>query len=75
MRATILVERLSRSYGSYVIGADATRLLSTISGISEVKVERQFIDAATLSYECGEGDQKFEQIDQLLMTKGMQRVT
>lgn len=74
MRATIMVERLSTSNGSYLIGAEATSILAAIEGISSVQVEKQFIDRATLSYESNDRRQNFDRIDQMLQSRGMQRV-
>lgn len=65
---------MSRSFGSYVVGADASRLLSTVSGISEIKIEKQFIDAASISYESAEAGVNVQRIDDVLREKGMQRV-
>ena len=74
MRAMISVERLPDSHGSYLLGPDASRMLSTVVGISEVNIENQFIDRATLSYEWTDPARDFARIDQLLETKGMRRI-
>lgn len=74
MRSVITVERLPQSHGSYLLGADVSRMLGTIVGISTVQVENQFIDRATLSYDWTDANRNFDQIDSLLASKGMRRV-
>jgi len=74
MRSMITVERLPTSHGSYLLGSDASKMLSTIVGISSVTVENQFIDRATLSYDWSDPARDFERIDHLLESKGMRRV-
>jgi hypothetical protein len=75
MRATITIERLSTSFGSYLVGADATKVLASIHGISAIQIETQYIDRVTLSYESSEQRQDFERVDQMLESKGLHRVT
>ena len=74
MRSVITVERLPQSHGSYLLGADVSRILGTIVGISTVQVEKQFIDRATLSYDWTDANRNFDQIDSLLESKGIRRV-
>jgi len=74
MRSMITVERLPTSNGSYLLGSDVLRMLSTIVGISAVNIENQFIDRAILSYEWTDTARDFGQIDHLLESKGMRRV-
>ena len=74
MRSMITIERLPNSHGSYLLGADASKMLSTIVGISTVSIENQFIDRATLSYDWADPSRNFERIDHLLESKGMRRV-
>jgi hypothetical protein len=74
MRNTITVERSATSYGSYLVGADATRVLVAISGITAIQVEKQYIDRATISFESSERSPNFDRIDAMLQLKGMQRV-
>jgi hypothetical protein len=74
MRNTITVERTATSYGSYLVGADATRVLVAISGITAIQVEKQYIDRATISFEWSERQPNFDRIDAMLQSKGMQRV-
>ena len=74
MRAMITVERLPDSHGSYLLGPDVSKMLSTILGISAVNIENQFIDRATLSYTWTDENRNFDRIDNLLEAKGMRRV-
>jgi hypothetical protein len=74
MRSVITVERLPQSHGSYLLGADVSRMLGTIVGISTVQVENQFIDRATLSYDWTDANRNFDQIDSLLESRGIRRV-
>ena len=74
MRSMITVERLPSSYGSYLLGLDAAKILSAVRGVCEVHVESQYIDRATLSYDWSDGAHDFERIDQVLDSKGMRRI-
>lgn len=74
MRSMITIERLPTSHGSYLLGEDASKLLSTVVGISAVSVESQYIDRATVSYDWSDPTRDFDPIDFLLKTKGMRRV-
>jgi len=74
MRSMITVERLPSSYGSYLLGLDAAKVLAAVTGISEVHVENQYIDRATLSYDWSDEQRDFERIDQVLDSKGMRRI-
>lgn len=73
MRKSILVRRNS-GLGSYLIGEDVCRVLSSIDGISSPMVDRQYIDRADLSYETNDAGQNFEQIDRVLQASGMRRL-
>ena len=74
MRSTMNVARHTESVGSYLIGADALRILASIDGISAIQVDRQYLDGASLSYETADRRQDFARIDQMLAAKGMRRV-
>ena len=74
MRSTITIERLPTSHGSYLLGEDVSRILATVVGISAVKIETQFIDRATISYDWSDPARDFDRIDFLLKSKGMRRV-
>jgi len=74
MRATISVERLPKSCGSYLIGRDAAATLGSIRGISDVSVDTQYLYRATLSYESADRIDDFEHIDQLMASKGLHRL-
>jgi len=74
MRATITIERLPASTGSYLLGHDVSEMLSAMSGISAINIEQQYIDRATLSYEWDDERRNFAGIDAALDSKGMRRV-
>ena len=80
MRSSMMVRRESDSTETYVIGAEASKLLSAVSGISDVKVENQYLDRATLSFNWEAGRSNFDarldfaEIDQNLKSKGMHRM-
>ena len=74
MRATISVERLSKSCGSHLIGSDAAATLGSIRGISDVSIDTQYLYRATLSFESADRKSHFDRIDQLMASKGLHRV-
>lgn len=74
MRATITIERLPTSNGSYLIGRDASDILASVDGVSAITIEKQFIDRATLSYVWADRSHDFTPIDEVLLAKGMRRV-
>ena len=74
MRIAIAVERLRESCRSYLVGADATKILAATKGVSSVRVERQYIDKAVLTYERTDADRDLAGIDQTLQSVGMRRV-
>jgi hypothetical protein len=73
VRRSILVRRDS-GLGSYLIGKDVCRVLSTVEGISALVLDRQYIDRADLTYETNDARQDFDQIDRVLQASGMHRV-
>lgn len=74
MRSAIAVERFRASCGSYLVGADATKALAAIQGVSAIRLESQFIDRAVLSYESTDAGRDLAGIDQTLWSKGMRRI-
>ena len=74
MRSTITVERLRTSHGSYLLGEEVSGILGTVVGVSAVKVENQFIDLTTVSYDWTDTARDFDRIDFLLKSQGMRRV-
>jgi hypothetical protein len=74
MRAVITIERLPTSFGSYLIGRDASDILASVEGVSAITIENQYIDRATLSYVWADRSHDFGPIDEMLHAKGMRRV-
>ena len=76
----MMVKRESDSAETYVIGTEASAVLAAISGISDVKVENQYLDRATLSFEWKGGRTNFDSrlnfddIDRILQSRGMHRM-
>ena len=80
MRSSMMVRRESSSREVAVIGEQASLVLSSIQGISDVRVENQYVDRATLSLRWKVGGSNFdfrpdfEKIDQQLQAMGMHRM-
>jgi hypothetical protein len=74
MRSTMTVARHPTSFGSYLIGGEVLRILSSIEGITAVRIDRQYLEGASLSYESADRCQNFDRIDQMLDAVGMRRV-
>jgi hypothetical protein len=76
----MMVKRESTSAESYVIGTEASKVLSAISGITDIKIENQYVDRATLSFDWNGGKTNFDsrlnfdEIDKNLQAKGMHRM-
>jgi hypothetical protein len=80
MRMSMMVRRDSSVAEIYAVGTKATRVLSAISGISDILLESQYIDRATLSFNWEHGRPSFDsrpdfnEIDRGLQSKGMHRM-
>jgi hypothetical protein len=63
-----------------LVGQEASGVLAAISGISDVQIEKQYVDRATLSFEWEDGRTNFdsrldfEEIDVVLHSRGMRRM-
>ena len=79
-RTSMMIRRDSAFAGTYVIGDEAVSILSSVSGISDVRVESQYVDRANLSFIWDIARSNFDfrpdfqQIDRMLLTKGMHRM-
>jgi hypothetical protein len=79
-RTAIMIRRDSAFAGTYVIGEEAALILAAISGISDVRIESQFVDRANLSFVWDNARTNFtfrpdfQQLDRMLQTKGMHRM-
>lgn len=73
-RSRITIERVPATYGTNLLGAHATRILSTVDGVSAVRIEDQYLDLAMLSYEWTAPASGSAGIDRTLWSKGMRRV-
>jgi len=80
LRSSMMVRQDSSSAEIYVIGAEAARILSEIGGISDVRVENQYIDRATISFAWDGGKSNFDfrpdfdTIDRKLQARGLHRM-
>lgn len=80
MRCSMMVRKESSSVEISVIGTEASQVLSAIDGISDVRVENQYIDRAILSFDWSDGRSNFDfrpdfdVIDRNLQAKGMHRM-
>jgi len=80
MRSSIMVKRESASVETYVIGTEASKVLSAVPGITEVQIENQYVDRATLSFRWDGGRSNFDSrlnfddLDRNLQSKGMHRM-
>lgn len=80
MRSSMMVKRESASAGIYVIGTEALKVLSAVSGITDVQIENQYVDRATLSFKWNGGRSNFDsrlnfdEIDKNLQSIGMHRM-
>ena len=80
MRSSMMVKGKSASAETYVIGKVASEVLSAVSGISDVKIENQYVDRATLSFDWNGGRTNFDsrlnfdEIDRVLQSHGMHRM-
>jgi hypothetical protein len=80
VRSSMMVKRESASAETYVVGKEASEVLEAVSGISDVRIENQYVDRATLSFEWKGGRANFDSrlnfddIDRNLQLRGMHRM-
>ena len=80
MRSSIMVKGTSAPAEIYVIGAEASQVLSAVRGITDVRIENQYVDRATLSFRWDGGRSNFDsrlnfdEIDRNLQSRGMHRM-
>jgi hypothetical protein len=70
--ATIL--RFTPPDATHAVGANAKRILAGIDGVTQVQIESEEIDRATLSYQWKDPGAHFIGIDETLRLQGMRRV-
>lgn len=80
MRSSMMVMKKSACVEIYVVGAEASKILSGISGVTAVQIENQYIDRATLSFDWKadkmvfDSRLNFDEIDKQLQSRGMHRM-
>jgi hypothetical protein len=76
----MMVKRNSFATETYVIDTEACRILSSVRGITDVRVENRYIDRVTLSFEWDGGLSNFDSrpnfgcVDAQLQVMGMHRM-
>jgi hypothetical protein len=74
MRATITVERQRSNLSSYLVAADAVKLLETMIGISEIAIDSQDAFRATISYRWKDPGIHTPSVGAALLQQGMRLV-
>ncbi|HEY6893516.1 MAG TPA: hypothetical protein VI258_05075 [Rhodanobacteraceae bacterium] len=80
MRSSMMVRGESALGDVHVVGQEAAEVLAAISGISDVRIENQYVDRVTLSFEWKGGRTNFDsrldfdEIDGILHARGMRRM-
>jgi hypothetical protein len=80
MRSSMMIKKSSATTESYVISAEASRILSSVRGVSDVCIENQYADRVTLSFEWDGGTSNFDsrpdfnEIDANLQAIGLHRM-
>lgn len=79
-RSSMMIRRDPEFSGREAIGVEAVPILSSVSGISDVRIESQYVDRANLSFIWDLARSNFafrpdfERLDAMLQTKGMRRM-
>jgi hypothetical protein len=79
-RSSMMIRRDPAFTGPEAIGVAAAPILSSVSGISDVRIESQYVDRANLSFIWDLARSNFdfrpdfERLDAMLQTKGMRRM-
>jgi hypothetical protein len=80
VRSSMMVKRVSASTEISVVGAEASQVLFAVRGITDVQIENQYVDRATLSFSWDGGRSNFDsrpnfdEIDRNLQSRGMHRM-
>ncbi len=74
MRAQITVERSRSTPSAYLVGPTALILLERLPGISEVRIEREGLTSAVLSYRRNDAGTPVVGIEAALLNQGMRLV-
>lgn len=74
MRLVLQVERNPDPYRRIGIGDSARRVLALVGRISDIRIEKQRLDSAVLSFEDHDRLDSFGEIDALLQAKGLRRL-
>lgn len=74
MRSMITIVRFPSLDTVHSAGANARRVLAGIEGVSDVRIQSEEIDRATLSYQWADSGSHFVRMDETLRLQGMRRV-
>lgn len=74
MRLVVQVEQGSDPYRRNGVGDSARRVLTLVKRISDIRVERENLDSAVLSFEDHGRLDSFGEIDALLEARGLRRL-
>ena len=74
MRLMLQVEGKADPYAPPRTGDSARRVLLLVRHISDIRIERQFVDSAMLSFEDHDTLDSFNEIDRLLESTGLHRI-
>jgi len=80
MRSSMMIKKSSNAAELYVISAEASRILANVRGVTDVRIENQYVDRVTLSFEWDGGTTNFDsrldfgEIDTNLQAIGLHRM-
>ena len=74
MRLVVQVEQMPDPYRCHGVGDSARRVLGLVKRISDVRIERQNLDSAVLSFEDHDRLDSFGEIDAVLEARGLRRL-
>ena len=74
MRLLLQVQRSTDPYATARVGRLASRLLSLVRDVSEIRIERELCGTAMLSFEDHDRLDSFSEIDRVLGSRGMRRL-
>lgn len=74
MRLMLQVEGNADPYAQLHTADNARRVLCLVRQISDIRIEREFVDSAMLSFEDHGALESFNEIDRLLEATGLRRI-
>jgi hypothetical protein len=80
MRSSMMIKKSSNAVESCVISTEASRILASVRGVTDVCIENQYADRVTLTFEWDGGTSNFDsrldfnEIDTNLQAIGLHRM-